>query len=57
MVRYDGRLYEMREIILWLDKSEGVYRYSATLVDIDTHCSLRVRLEMVEPVEQGERSV
>ena len=47
MVEYCGRQYEMRELILWFDRVERNYRYSALLVDCKCNSSLRVPLEDV----------
>lgn len=47
MVEYCGRQYEMRELILWFDRVERNYRYSALLVDYEYNSSLRVPLEDV----------
>ena len=47
MVEYCGRQYEMRELILWFDRVERNYRYSALLVDCECNGSLRVPLEDV----------
>ncbi len=54
MVEYSGRQYEMRELILWFDKLENTYRYSALLVDRECNSSLRVPLEDVHRLEGDE---
>ena len=54
MVVYGGRQYEMRELILWFDRLENTYRYSALLVDCECNSSLRVPLEDVYRLEGDE---
>lgn len=47
-VRFEGRQYELRELIYWWNELEQRFHWSAMLVERDTNTGLRVPLEEVE---------
>lgn len=51
-VVYDGIEYTLIECILWYDRKERKYKYSATLLDKTNNCTVRASLDRIE-LKQG----